>query len=174
MHKNILYIPGIFNLKPRIKLFKKEAKKYNCKVIEFKNQLYSYWEFNLMKKIVDEGVEIIKNHIEEGLYVICHSFGGILFNSMFQKLKKHNVKKLFFFSCPFQMKMGGMQKRKKMLGYKSTLDYNIDTKSYGALFDITVPFMWSKYRNEPHKVVPGGHHYYFSSSRFMKEFFENL
>jgi hypothetical protein len=174
MKPKIIFIPGIFNPFHRQDKFRLEARNHGFKFIDFENIFYSYWSLDEMKNVIEEGVNLFEKYKDEPLIVICHSWGGILFNCIFQKLKSHNIRKLFFFSSPLQMEIGGVKTRKEALGYKKSLRYHVETVSYGGYFDLTVPFVWTKYRNEKHIDNLGGHNYYFHSKKFMKEFFDNL
>ena len=92
------------------------------------------------------------------LTVVCHSFGGILFNCALQKFKKAKIKKVVFINSPFNMNIFGMKYRKNILGYKKDFKYNFKVFSWGSFFDEIVPFFWTKYGNEKHYTLIADHH----------------
>lgn len=148
MKKKVIFVPGIFNPKWYQFRWKKECEKMGYEFLCFKKPFYSYWNIKRMRELISEGKKMVEKNPNS--IIVCHSFGGILFNCILQKISKPKIKKTVFITCPFGMNILGMRKRKKVLGYDEDLKYNFESVSFGAYFDELVPFVWTRYRNERH------------------------
>ena len=167
MKKKVLFIQGIwtkYNFFKNWENYFKELK-YEPTFLSF--DYYNYRDINKMKILTEEITNIIEK--EKNLTVVCHSFGGILFNSALNKSKKHNIKKAIFFACPFKTNIFGMKKRKRILGYDKNLKYDFENFSFGAYFDHFVPAFTSKYKEEPHKNFFVDHFYLFAQNKKLYE-----
>ena len=153
MKKKVIFIPGVFNLRWFQSRWRNECEKLGYDFLCFKNPFYSYWNIGRMGELIDEGKKIIEKNSNS--IIVCHSFGGILFNCILQKINKIKIKKVIFIACPFNW--WGVRKALKTLGYDENLKYNFDSISFGSYFDFVVPFIWAKYRDEQHYNLFAGH-----------------
>ncbi|MCK5615683.1 hypothetical protein KAR91_78185 [Candidatus Pacearchaeota archaeon] len=174
MRQTIIFIPGIFNPKSNQKLWRNEAKKQGFNFIEFKRPLYSYWSIKRMQEMKKQGVQIFKRYQNKKPIVICHSFGGILVNSILSEFKNYKMKKLIIMASPLNMDIFGMKRRKMALNYNKNLKYKTKIISYGGYIDTVVPFGWTKYHNEEHINLLAGHLYFLFSKKFIKKTLKSL
>ncbi len=146
--KKIIFVPGIFNFKWYQRCWREECEKLGYKFLCFGKPFYSYWNIERMKELIDEGKKMFEKNPDS--IIMCHSFGGILFNCILQKVSKPRIKKAVFITCPLRMNIFGMGRRKKLLGYDGDLKYNFDSVSFGSYFDEFVPCVWTRYKKEKH------------------------
>jgi len=169
MKKKVLFVQGIWTTSKFFKKWKNYFDNLGYESICLSLNYYNYSEIDKMQILTDEIVKILES--EKNLTVVCHSFGGILFNSALNNSKKHNIKKAIFFACPFRINIFGMRKRKNILGYNKNLKFDFENFSLGAYFDHFVPAFASKYKNEPHKNYFVDHMYLFG---FKQRVFEKI
>lgn len=178
MRKKIIFIPGIFNPKYYQTFWRNEAKKQGFDFVEFENPRYSYWSISQMEKKIEEGLNLFKEHENSEIYIICHSFGGILINSILQKLENlHNIKikKIIVLGSPLNMNFFGMKKRKNRLNYDENFVFPCPIETYGGYFDFVVPHFYTKHKfSQNHKNVYGEHLYFLFSKKFIKKIIKNL
>lgn len=178
MRKKIIFIPGIFNPKYYQTFWRNEAKKQGFDFVEFENPRYSYWSISQMEKKIEEGIEIFKKQGNCEIYVVCHSFGGILINSILQKLDlkyKKNIKKIITMGSPLKINFFGMKKRKNRLNYNENFVFSCPIETYGGYFDFVVPYLYTKYNtSKNHENVYGEHLYFLFSKKFIKKIIKNL
>lgn len=169
MSKKIIFIPEIFNPKFYQYFWRKEAKKLGIEFIEFEKPFYSYWSIKNMKRMVKDGIKLFEQNKNDELYVVCHSFGGILVNCILQKVKNNNIKKIFILASPLKMNYGGLKKRKKILNYNSNFVYKSEILTYGAYFDPVVLKSKTKYSSEIHKNIFGEHMTLLYSKKIIRD-----
>ncbi len=148
MKKKVIFIPGIFNLRWYQFRWRKECDRLGYEFLCFDKPFYSYWNIKRMRKLISEGKRMLEKNSNS--IVVCHSFGGILFNCILQKITKPKIKRVVLITCPLGMNIFGMRKRKKLLGYDGNLKYNFDSVSFGAYFDELVLPVWTRYKDERH------------------------
>lgn len=165
--KKVLFIQGIWTDFNYFDNWKKYFENLGYETMFLSFDFYNYSDKQKMQILVSEIIQVLES--EKNLTVVCHSFGGILFNCALNKSEKNDIKKAIFFACPFKINVFGMKNRKEILGYNKNLNYNFEYFSFGAYFDHFVPVFTSKYENEPHKNFFVDHFYLFAKKKKLYE-----
>lgn len=153
-----------------LNLWKKEIEDRGYEFISLKNPFYMYFEEEKMKQMIKEYIKLFEKN--QDYIVICHSFGGILFNGIYQKLRNVNIKKAIIINSPLNMDSFGMKEKKKVLGYNPNLKYSFEVLSFGAYFDFLVPFIYTKYGKKHYNFFTEHHFGVFYSKKNIRRYLD--
>ncbi len=106
---------------------------------------------------------------EDGQFILLgHSFGGIISYSLREDLYR-KIDSIITIASPHQVNFDWFKRILVKLPYKTHIKVRIQ-RSYGFLFDTTVPFIFTKYLNShSHKNLIGTHNSILNRGSWVKK-----
>lgn len=164
--KKVIFIQGIHNFRFRNYLILKAFESIGMDVFYFP-MFYTLHQTDKHLALIGEINSFLEK--EDGKFILVgHSFGGVISYSLKEELYK-KIDSIITIASPHQVKFVWFRKIINKLPYKTHIQVR-EQKSYGFLFDTTVPFIFTKYNNSHiHKNLVGTHNIILNSSSLVKK-----
>ncbi len=166
--QKILFIQGIHNSESRNKFLLNELQTQTNTTVYFPS-LYTLSQTDKQLTLIDT-INAYLEKSEDDHIILGHSFGGIITYS----LKTENYKKvsqIITIGSPHTVPFTFFKEIINKLPYKTTIKV-AKQKSYGLLFDATVPSVFTKYpQSKYHGILLGRHNSLLQSKSFIKKIY---
>jgi len=170
--ERIIFVPGIMTPKLHLRWWKQDlAENFPEKEIIFlDDQIYFYWQDKKIEMIVAKGVEILNDGV--ATFIIAHSFGGILAETMIDRALNGQVVELITMASPHQLEAFGVQDAKDFLSVPQ--ENSAPVFSFGGLVDAFVLFPYSDAGGFNHLNLWSGHNGFLLDKNIRREILENV
>jgi len=129
----------------------------NNEVLFIDSPLYVHLQQKRMESRVARAIEFI-NKSSEPVFILSHSFGGILARVIIQKVEPKKICGVITMASPHTMNYAFVPYAQKRLGvYKKQIPHDIPIQTYGGWFDMVVAFWFSSMKNVPHENLLANH-----------------
>lgn len=164
--KKVIFVQGIHNFSFRNYFIFKALRSLNFEVYYFP-MMYSLNQSHKHLALIDE-INTFLEKAEGTFTLIGHSFGGVISYSLNDE-HYDKIDRIITIASPHQVQFRWFKRILNKLPYKNNVKVK-EQRSYGFLFDTTVPFMFTKYDNsDSHKILVGTHNFVLNSSTLIKK-----
>ena len=162
----VIFIQGIHNFRFRNYLIFKALESIGKEVYYFP-MFYSLHQADKHLALINEINSFLEK--EEGKFILLgHSFGGVISYSLREDLYE-KIDSIITIASPHQVRFKWFKKIINKIPYKKHIKVR-EQRSYGFLFDTTVPFIFTKYNNsDPHQNLIGTHNFILNSRSLVKK-----